>query len=67
LDENGEIQITVVVLNFDDVHLNAILGLCSTSFVIAILVIGAIMFSKDGNDYVVIPIENMLSKVRRIA
>lgn len=32
-----------------------------------IMVCGAIIFSKDTNDYVVIPIENMISKVKRIS
>lgn len=31
------------------------------------MVAGAILFSKDATDLVVTPIENMLSKVRRIA
>ena len=28
---------------------------------------GAVLFNKDANDYVVIPIEDMLSKVKRLA
>lgn len=47
--------------------MNAILGITRTTFVILILASGAIYFSKDANDYVVVPIENMLMKVRRIA
>jgi hypothetical protein len=47
----------------DESNLNAILGIIRTSFVIAILVTGAIFFSKDANDLVVTPIENMLAKV----
>ncbi len=31
------------------------------------MVMGAISFSKDSNDLVVIPIENMLIKVKRIS
>lgn len=34
---------------------------------IFVLVVGAIFFSKDANDLVVTPIENMLAKVQRIA
>jgi hypothetical protein len=55
-----------VVSSFD-VRLNAILGILRTSFVIVVLVVGVVFFTKDANDYVVIPIESMLSKVKRIA
>ena len=34
---------------------------------IVILAIGVVFFTKDANDYVVVPIETMLSKVKRIA
>jgi hypothetical protein len=34
---------------------------------ILVLVTGAVMFSKDANDLVVAPIENMLEKVKRIS
>ncbi len=44
-------------------NLNAILGIIRTSFVIFLLVVGAIFFSQDANDLVVTPIENMLAKV----
>lgn len=46
--------------------LGAILGLIRTNFVIVMLVSGATFFSKDANDLVVTPIENMLAKVQRI-
>ena len=38
-----------------------------TTFVIIVLVAGVLLFSKDANDLVVVPIETMLNKVRRIA
>lgn len=38
-----------------------------TTFVILVLVLGAVFFSKDANDLVVTPIESMLAKVKRIA
>lgn len=43
--------------------LSAILGLIRTNFVIIMLISGATFFSKDANDLVVTPIENMLAKV----
>ena len=50
-----------------DVELNAILGIIRTTFVIIIMVIAALYFSKDTTDLVVGPIENMLTKVKIIA
>lgn len=47
--------------------MNAILGIIMTVFVITIMVSGAVFFNKDSSDLVVVPIENMLSKVRRIS
>lgn len=43
--------------------MNSYLGIIRTTFVIILLILGAILFSKDANDLVVIPIENMLVKV----
>lgn len=57
----------LIVGNYDESQLNAILGLVRTTFVIVVLVLGAILFSKDANDLIVTPIENMLAKVRRIS
>jgi len=48
-------------------ELNSILGLGKATFVMLIMVGGAIIFSKDTNDNVMIPIENMLQKVKRIS
>lgn len=50
-----------------DTHLNAILGIVRTFFVIIVLVAGVVFFNKDASDYVVTPIENMLAKVRKIS
>jgi hypothetical protein len=57
----------VMVIVYEDTQLNAILGICMTTFVIIMMVSGAVFFNKDSNDLVVVPIENMLSKVRRIS
>jgi hypothetical protein len=46
--------------------LNSILGIARTTFVIIVLVGGAILFTNDANNFIVIPIESMLEKVRRI-
>jgi len=51
----------------DDTHLNAILGIARTIFVTCVLTAAALYFSKDSNDLVLSPIENMLVKVKRIA
>ena len=50
-----------------DTHLNSILGICRTIFVTLVLTAAALFFSKDANDLVLSPIENMLIKVKRIA
>jgi cell shape-determining protein MreC len=59
--------VKLLVSDKEESNLNAILGIVRTSFVIFVLVVGAIFFSKDANDLVVTPIENMLAKVQRIA
>ena len=51
----------------EDTKLNAILGILRTIFVCVVLTAGAMYFSKDSNDLVLAPIENMLSKIKRIA
>lgn len=67
VDENNNVGIEIIEIVHSDIQLQAILGLSRTTFVILILVFGALLFSKDANDYVVIPIEDMLSKVKRLA
>jgi hypothetical protein len=57
----------LMIDNKETANLEAILGIIRTSFVVVILVVGAIYFSKDSNDIVVVPIENMLAKVKRIS
>lgn len=37
-----------------------------TTFIVLIMCVGVILFTKDSSDLVVIPVENMLNKVRRI-
>jgi hypothetical protein len=46
--------------------LDSILSIFRTSVVVVIMVLGALLFSNDANKYIVIPIESMLVKVRRI-
>lgn len=47
--------------------MNSWLSILRTVFVSAVLSIGALLFSKDVEDLVLSPIENMLGKVKRIA
>lgn len=65
--ENGDQNHYLIVIDYYDNNLNSILGIIRTCFVITVLVTGVVFFTKDANDYVVVPIENMLSKVKRIA
>ncbi len=51
----------------DDQQLNAILGLIRTTFVICVMIYGALAFSTDSNNLIVQPIEVMLDKVKRIS
>lgn len=48
-------------------HLDALLSIIQTIFVCIVLTVGAIIFTKDANDYVIGPIEQMMIKVQRIA
>lgn len=50
-----------------DNSLNSILSIVRTIFVSVVLSAGAIMFSSDVESLVLIPIENMMQKVKRIA
>ena len=47
-----------------DTTLNAILSIFRTIFVCLVLTIGALYFSKDANELVLVPIDNMLAKVK---
>ena len=47
--------------------LDAGLGICRTIFICIILTGGALFFTKDTNDLVIIPIDKMLDKVKKIA
>lgn len=67
MDEEDNVMTTIIISIMEDVQLGAYLGLARTTFVIIIMVAGAIFFSKDTNDLVVIPIENMLQKIKRIS
>lgn len=48
-------------------NLNAILSIVRTLFVSVVLSVGAMSFSRDVEQLVVEPIENMVEKVKRIA
>jgi hypothetical protein len=50
-----------------DTRLEAGLSLCKTVFVCIVLTLGAIFFTKDANELVLIPIERMIDRVKRIA
>lgn len=50
-----------------DTELNAILSIVRTVFVSIVLSTAAILFSSDVENLVLIPIENMMKKVKRIA
>mmetsp|Transcript_3670 Transcript_3670/g.4918 ORF Transcript_3670/g.4918 Transcript_3670/m.4918 type:complete len:841 (+) Transcript_3670:546-3068(+) len=48
-------------------ELQAWLNICRTIFICIILGLGAMLFSKDANNLVIIPIERMIKKVRDMA
>lgn len=50
-----------------DSRLDAILNICKTIFVCIVLISAAIFFTKDANEYAIIPIEKMIIKVRKMA
>jgi len=47
-------------------EMNSLLSIIRTVFVIVVLTIGALYFSKDANDLVLTPIEKMVNKVKEI-
>ena len=50
-----------------DTRLDAKLNICKTIFVCIVLVSAAVFFTKDANDYAIIPIEKMIMKVKKMA
>jgi hypothetical protein len=50
-----------------DTRLSAGLNIAKTIFVCIVLTLAAIFFTKDANELVLIPIERMVEKVKRIA
>ena len=62
-DQNGESVAFSIVSFVSDYDLNAILSIIRTIFVSFILGGGAMLFSKDVEDFIVSPIEKMLEKV----
>jgi hypothetical protein len=63
----GEFSIIAIFDVSGDFDLNSYLNIGRTVFVCLVLTASAVFFSKDANDLVLDPIENMLKKVRRIA
>jgi len=69
VDNLGEGMYSIIA-TFDmsaEFDLNSYLGIFRTIFVCLVLSISAILFSKDANEIVLQPIENMLNKVKRIS
>ena len=59
-----------IVAVFDlraDTQLEAALSLCRTFFICAAFTIGVFYLTKDANDMVIVPIEKMMHKVKRIS
>eukprot|EP01022_Parablepharisma_sp_SALTPOND_P023258 TRINITY_DN4865_c0_g1_i1.p1 TRINITY_DN4865_c0_g1~~TRINITY_DN4865_c0_g1_i1.p1 ORF type:complete len:1061 (-),score=72.97 TRINITY_DN4865_c0_g1_i1:835-4017(-) len=50
-----------------DTHLDALLGILQMIFVCIMLAVGAFLFTKDATEFVIEPIEQMMTKVKRIA
>eukprot|EP00899_Mesostigma_viride_P006218 jgi/Mesvir1/15598/Mv03208-RA.1 len=48
-------------------QMQAILNICRTVFVCIILGMGALLFSRDANELVIMPIERMIKKVRDVS
>ena len=46
---------------------SAYFGIAKTIFVCLVLTVGALLFSKDANEYALRPIERMIEKVKKIA
>ena len=66
-DENiGDYYIAVFDLR-PNTKLEAIFGILQTIMVCIVLTVGVCMFSKDASDLVIGPIEEMMTKVKRIA
>lgn len=64
---NGQMYIIAYFDQSKDYDLNGWLGIGRTIFVCLVLTLSALFFSKDANELVLTPIENMLYKVRQIA
>lgn len=51
----------------DEIRLDAGLNIAKTIFVCIVLTLGALFFTRDANDLVIIPIEKMIDMVKNIA
>lgn len=65
--ENGAFSMVAIFDVKDNFDLNSYLSIGRTVFVLIVLSTSAIFFSKDANELVLDPIENMLKKVKRIS
>jgi len=63
--EEGDYE-SIINIKYE-VDLDAVLNIAKTVFVCIVLLCGALYFTKDANDLVIIPIEKMTDKVRRMA
>ena len=59
--------ITAVIDLRSDTKLAALLNLCRTLFICIVFAFGSVYLTKVANDLVIIPIEKMIDKVKRIA
>lgn len=59
--------ITAVIDVRSDTKLGALLNICRTLFICSVFAFGTVYLTKVANDLVIIPIEKMIDKVKRIA
>jgi len=64
--EKGKEQLVFFFDLTDATMWQAIMGMCQTVFIIVVLTVGALFFSKDADKLVLAPIEGMISKVETI-
>ena len=68
LGETGLTERTSVIVDKRKLSdLSAILNIAQTAFVVTILGVGALLFSKDANDLVLMPIERKIRKVKNVS
>ena len=66
--ETGQGEKSVVIIDKRNrADLSSILNIAQTIFVVLLLGVGALLFSKDANDLVLMPIERMIRKVKDVS